>query len=88
MRTRTTLTTSPGKAPTADPAASGSGEQWSPALALPVEPELPSRWRKPAITALAVGVIVAGLYAGFRINEWGSDFDPAMNRDIGSSTEG
>lgn len=41
------------------------------------------------MTALAIGVIAAGLYAGFRVNEWGSDFDPAMNRDIGtSSTEG
>lgn len=87
MRTRTTLTTSPGKAPTADPATSGAGEHWSPALELPVEPELPSRWRRPLIITFVVAVIVGVMYTGWRINEWGSDFDPAMDRDV-ASTEG
>lgn len=60
MRTRTLLTTPPGRTPEPELGRSRStGERYSPALALPTEPEVPSRFR--ALRWTLIGIVVVGL---------------------------
>jgi hypothetical protein len=79
VRTRTYLTTPPGREPTDTTGASGSpGERYLPALDLPVEPRVPGRHRRLLVTfALVAGVLVIGAIA-FQLATASQAEDPAM----------
>ena len=82
MRTRTTLTTSPGEAPADTSSPGPAGEYWYPALDLPSEPVLPSRFRPWAIGVLILSIVAASLYGAWRITQRGTNFDPALDREV------
>ena len=82
LRTRTTLTTSPSGAPVDALASGEAGEYWYPALALPSEPALPSRFRPWAIGLLVISIVLASLYGAWRITQRGTNFDPALDREV------
>ena len=84
IRTRTTLTTRPGDAPLEGATSGPPGEFWYPALALPKEPSLPSRWRPLLIALVIATIIVSALYGGWRITQRGTNFDPALDREVGA----
>ena len=79
MRTRTRLTTPPGQEPVEEAGARGADrERYSPGFALPTEPDVPSRYRAPLTAVLALLIVAALAYGGFRLATQGQYEDPAL----------
>lgn len=80
MRTRTRLTTPPGEEPASDEGVRLSDpERYSPALAVPAEPDVPGRYRRIGVV-LGILVLLAILgYAGFQLANRGSFQDPSLD---------
>jgi hypothetical protein len=80
VRTRTYLTTPPGREPTdATGRVESSDERYVPALDLPTEPRVPGKHRR---TLLVVGVVTAVLFVAvvvFRLGAAAQSQDPALS---------
>lgn len=82
MRTRTLLTTPPGREPSSEAPTDGDGaERYSPGFALPAEPRMPSRWQRPVTIALSVLLVVLVLVGVLRVLTAGQNEDPAVGND-------
>lgn len=80
MRTRTRLTTPPGQEPVEDGAGRNAGrEHYVHGLALPTEPHVRGRSRRPLTFLLVVLVVAALGYGAFRITTLGQYEDPALS---------
>lgn len=78
MRTRTRLTTPPGREPDAAGIRTDS-ETYVPGLSLPREPRVPGKHESWWITLGVVAVLVIGAFVSFRISTRGQEFDPALD---------
>lgn len=81
MPHRTHLTTPPGGTPVTEDDAREGRELYTPGLALPVEPGVPSRFRGLLVTfGVLVGLLLVGWIA-FQLVTAGQDFDPSLDVD-------
>ncbi len=78
MRTRTRLTTPPGREPDAAGVRTDS-ETYVPGLSLPREPRVPGKHESWWITLGVIAVLVIGGLVSFRISTRGQEFDPALD---------
>jgi hypothetical protein len=80
MRTRTRLTSPPGEEPTADEAIeTRTPERYSPALALPEEPDVPGRFRRVLVTVGVLALLALVGWGLLRLASAGQAEDPALD---------
>ncbi|MBW3620208.1 MAG: hypothetical protein KY461_08185 [Actinobacteria bacterium] len=88
MRTRTRLTTPPGEEPTVDDGLRvRDPERYSPALALPDEPDVPGRFRRPGVTLAVLALLAVLGYAGFQLANAGQFQDPSLDDQGGTELD-
>lgn len=89
VRTRTRLTTPPGREPDAAGVRTDT-ETYVPGLALPREPRVPGKRESLWITLGVVAVLVIGGLVSFRVSTRGQEFDPALDlpSQFGDAGEG
>ncbi|MFA9430106.1 hypothetical protein [Egicoccus sp. AB-alg2] len=79
MRTRTYLTTPPGREPHLDAAPDGVVERWTPGPAAPHEPRPRRRGRRRFFVGIAVAGLVALAVLGIRALTATQDQDPSLS---------
>lgn len=80
MRTRTRLTTPPGEEPTSDEGVRLSDpERYSPALAVPSEPDVPGRYHRIGVILGVLALLAILGYAGFQLANQGQFQDPSLD---------